>query len=74
LQRSVAFVRRMAIRNQLPSSQRSMLLEHLMQRDGVERRELEIEVKQIQKDASVSVDESDGSVDNDDIGLNARFV
>ena len=39
LDRSCAFVRRMSVRNQLPSSQRTMLLTHLMQRDDVERRE-----------------------------------
>jgi hypothetical protein len=39
LERSCAFVRRMAIRNQLPSSQRTMLLQHLMDRIDVERRE-----------------------------------
>lgn len=39
LERSCAFVRRMSIRNQLPSSQRTMLLTHLMQRDDVGRRE-----------------------------------
>jgi hypothetical protein len=39
LERSCAFVRRMAIRNQLPSSQRTMLLQHLMARIDVERRE-----------------------------------
>jgi hypothetical protein len=33
LERSCAFVRRMAIRNQLPSSQRTMLLQHLMDRN-----------------------------------------
>jgi hypothetical protein len=35
LERSCAFVRRMAIRNQLPSSQRTMLLQHLMDRNEV---------------------------------------
>jgi hypothetical protein len=39
LHRSCAFVRRMAIRNQLPSSQRTMLLQHLMDRNDIERRE-----------------------------------
>jgi hypothetical protein len=39
LERSCAFVRRMSIRNQLPSSQRTMLLQHLMDRIDVERRE-----------------------------------
>jgi 6-phosphofructokinase len=39
LDRSCAFVRRMSIRNQLPSSQRTMLLMHLMVRDDVGRRE-----------------------------------
>jgi hypothetical protein len=39
LERSCAFVRRMAVRNQLPSSQRTMLLQHLMARIDVERRE-----------------------------------
>ena len=39
LERSCAFVRRMSIRNQLPSSQRTMLLLHLMDRDDVGRRE-----------------------------------
>jgi hypothetical protein len=39
LERSCAFVRRMSIRNQLPSSQRTMLLMHLMDRDDVGRRE-----------------------------------
>ena len=33
LERSCAFVRRMAIRNQLPSSHRIMLLQHLVTRD-----------------------------------------
>lgn len=33
LERSSAFVRRMAVRNQLPVSQRSMLLEHLIQHE-----------------------------------------
>ena len=32
LERSSAFVRRMAVRNQLPSSQRTMLLQHLLAR------------------------------------------
>lgn len=40
LDRSFAFVRRMSIRNQLPSSQRTMLLVHLLDRDSVGRREL----------------------------------
>lgn len=40
LQRSCAFVRRMAVRHQLPNSQRTMLLEHLMKRDDVEKQEL----------------------------------
>ena len=39
LERSCAFVRRMSIRNQLPSSQRTMLLLHLMDRDDLDRRE-----------------------------------
>ena len=39
LERSCSFVRRMAIRNQLPSSQRTMLLTHLMARDDVGRQE-----------------------------------
>ena len=39
LERSCTFVRRMSIRNQLPSSQRTMLLLHLMDRDDVDRRE-----------------------------------
>jgi hypothetical protein len=39
LDRSFAFVRRMSIRNQLPSSQRTMLLLHLMDRDVVGRKE-----------------------------------
>ena len=39
LERSCSFVRRMAIRNQLPSSQRTMLLTHLMSRDDVGRQE-----------------------------------
>jgi hypothetical protein len=39
LERSCAFVRRMAIRNQLPSSQRTMLLQHLMDRNDIDRRE-----------------------------------
>lgn len=34
LERSCAFVRRMSVRNQLPSSQRTMLLQHLVSRDG----------------------------------------
>lgn len=42
LERSCAFVRRMSIRNQLPSSQRTMLLQHLMDRDDVERRESQV--------------------------------
>jgi hypothetical protein len=42
LDRSCAFVRRMAIRNQLPSSQRTMLLLHLMKRDDVGKRESRI--------------------------------
>lgn len=42
LERSCAFVRRMAIRNQLPSSQKTMLLKHLMDRDDVGRRETKI--------------------------------
>jgi hypothetical protein len=40
LQRSCAFVRRMSVRNQLPMSQRAMLLQHLMLRetdDGSEK-------------------------------------
>lgn len=39
LQRSCAFVRRMAIRHQLPNSQRTMLLQHLMNRDDLEKQE-----------------------------------
>jgi hypothetical protein len=34
---SFAFVRRMSIRNQLPSSQRTMLLLHLMDRDVADK-------------------------------------
>jgi hypothetical protein len=34
LERSCAFVRRMAVRNQLPVSQRAMLLEHLVEREN----------------------------------------
>ena len=45
LERSCAFVRRMSIRNQLPSSQRTMLLTHLMARDDVGRRESKLQVK-----------------------------
>lgn len=37
LERSCAFARRMAIRHQLPSSQRTMLLQHLLLRDGAEK-------------------------------------
>ena len=36
LQRSCAFVRRIAIRNQLPTSQRRMLLQHLIKRHDSE--------------------------------------
>ena len=36
LERSCAFVRRMSIRHQLPSSQRTMLLQHLISRDDLE--------------------------------------
>jgi hypothetical protein len=43
LDRSCAFVRRMSIRNQLPSSQRTMLLTHLMDRDDVGRRESKLQ-------------------------------
>jgi hypothetical protein len=43
LERSCAFVRRMSIRNQLPSSQRTMLLLHLMDRDDVGRRESKLQ-------------------------------
>lgn len=39
LERSIAFVRRMAIRNQLPSSQRTMLLQHLIKRHKKESKE-----------------------------------
>jgi hypothetical protein len=39
LDRSCAFVRRMSIRNQLPSSHRSMLLAHLLKRNDVGIRE-----------------------------------
>jgi hypothetical protein len=39
LDRSCAFVRRMSIRNQLPSSHRSMLLAHLLKRNDVEIQE-----------------------------------
>jgi hypothetical protein len=39
LERSCAFVRRMAIRNQLPSSQRTMLLQHLRDRNDVDQLE-----------------------------------
>ena len=39
LERSCAFVRRTSIRNQLPTSQRTMLLQHLMARDDAERME-----------------------------------
>jgi hypothetical protein len=39
LDRSCAFVRRMSIRNQLPSSHRSMLLAHLLKRNDVGLRE-----------------------------------
>jgi hypothetical protein len=34
LERSSAFIRRMAVRNQLPMTQRSMLLQHLIDNDG----------------------------------------
>jgi hypothetical protein len=37
LERACAFVRRICIRNQLPSSHRSMLLKHLMTRDDIGR-------------------------------------
>lgn len=37
LERACAFVRRMSIRNQLPSSHRTMLLMHLMERDDIEK-------------------------------------
>jgi hypothetical protein len=40
LHRSCSFVRRMSIRNQLPSSQRTMLLLHLIQRNDVGQNEL----------------------------------
>ena len=36
LERACAFVRRMAIRNQLPMTQREMLLQHLMGREDVD--------------------------------------
>jgi hypothetical protein len=36
LNRAVAFVRRMSIRNQLPSSHRTMLLMHLMERNNTD--------------------------------------
>jgi 6-phosphofructokinase len=39
LNRSCAFVRRMAIRNQLPSSQRAILLQHLMARNDLDLQE-----------------------------------
>jgi len=39
LERSCAFVRRTSIRNQLPTSQRRMLLQHLMARHDAERPE-----------------------------------
>ena len=39
LERSCAFVRRMCIRHQLPSSHRSMLLKHLMARGDLDRSE-----------------------------------
>lgn len=38
LERACAFVRRMSIRNQLPSSQRTMLLQHLVSRSSEEQR------------------------------------
>lgn len=41
LQRSCAFVRRMSVRHQLPSSQRTMLLQHLMVREDVDRNEID---------------------------------
>jgi hypothetical protein len=39
LERACSFVRRMAIRHQLPSSQRTMLLVHLVDREDVQRQE-----------------------------------
>jgi len=45
LERSCAFVRRMSIRNQLPSSHRTMLLTHLMARDDVGRQELKAQTE-----------------------------
>jgi len=40
LERSCAFVRRMAVRHQLPSGQRTMLLQHLVSRDDLENEEV----------------------------------
>lgn len=39
LERACAFVRRMAIRNQLPSSHRTMLLMHLMERQDIDEKD-----------------------------------
>lgn len=54
LDRSCAFVRRMSIRNQLPSSQRTMLLMHLMDRDDVGRREWKAQEEYISMERNIS--------------------
>jgi hypothetical protein len=58
LERSAAFVRRMSIWNQLPISQRTMLLQHLMSRDGAEQLEAKA-VDQLDQAAHVVIDEED---------------
>ncbi|GKZ01367.1 hypothetical protein MPSEU_001087700 [Mayamaea pseudoterrestris] len=75
LERSAAFVRRMSIRNQLPISQRTMLLQHLMSRDGIERLEDSAEKLAITEDSAetlaVTVNESnEGSVNYSEEGEN----
>jgi len=47
LDRSCAFVRRMSIRNQLPSSQRTMLLTHLMAREDIDREESKAQLEAV---------------------------
>jgi hypothetical protein len=61
LERSAAFVRRMAIRHQIPMSQRAMLLQHLMTRDNIEQQETGADVSMLSITPNVSIDEGDAS-------------
>ena len=66
LERSAAFVRRMSIRNQLPISQRTMLLQHLMARAGIEKHEEGTDSPQIALTLSIDEEDDGGEQDKDD--------